>query len=135
MELIAKRISNALNQSTGCAVMPVFKGKKLSAAAKAFDTRGLETQAAACDGVRSYGTTSISLFCIESAKQGELHSSSSGRVFYSGGDGARVEDDEAINYFADILPRSAPRTRRHAASSASRSLERPFLCPAAGGTP
>jgi len=39
MELIAKRISNALNQSTGCAVMPVFKGKKLSAAAKAFDSK------------------------------------------------------------------------------------------------
>lgn len=37
MELIAKRISNALNQSTGCAVLPIFKGKKLSRAASAFD--------------------------------------------------------------------------------------------------
>ena len=47
MELIAKRITNALNRSTGCVVVPIFKGKKLSTIAKIFDkeANGLITAA------------------------------------------------------------------------------------------
>lgn len=37
MELVTKKITNAANQSTACAVVPLFKGKKLSAAARVLD--------------------------------------------------------------------------------------------------